>query len=393
MKILFLNHNVARRGGTFFRAYHVARHLVRLGHSVTLITISPDRRFGFQREESDGITLIHSPDLLWGTGRTGWDIWDTCWRIAFLHGKSWDIVHAWDCRPVVILPALYARYQSGDRSQLVIDWCDWFGRGGTQAERPAGLVKTLYSPIETFFEERFRKFADGTTVISKLLAERAVSVGVPQSSIRLLRQGCEPEDAATITDRSRSRIRLQIASDHHLLLSVGALLQADATLLFAALRQLLPAQPICRFVLIGKHGAKVPADISSMEQFQDVGFVSEDRLRDYLQAADALLVPLADSLASRARWPSKVNPFLSAGRAVVITRVGDFPCWLERERAAKVVAAEPQAIAEGVCELMNHPEQLAEYEKRGRQLAEQQLTWGGVVQELESFYKELHARS
>src|SRR4051794_13170334 len=112
MRILMLNHNVAWRGGTFFRAYHFARHLGRRGHSVTLLTISPGRRMGFTTNHRDGITLVETPDLLWGVGRTGWDPWDTVNRLAWLRTKTWDIVHAWDCRPAVILPALYAKQQS-----------------------------------------------------------------------------------------------------------------------------------------------------------------------------------------------------------------------------------------------------------------------------------------
>jgi len=105
MNILFLNHNVARRGGTFYRAYHFARHLVRRGHSVTLLTISPHRRWGFDLEECAGVKIVHIPDLLWGVGRSGWDPWDVVNRIGYLRGQAWDIIHAWDCRPVVILPA------------------------------------------------------------------------------------------------------------------------------------------------------------------------------------------------------------------------------------------------------------------------------------------------
>ena len=156
MRILFLNHNVVRRGGTFYRAYHVARYLVQRGHTVTLLTISNERRWSLEREICEGVEIIHTPDLLWGIGRTGWDPWDTSNRIAYLHGKEWNLIHAWDSRPVVILPALYARKQSSRiGGKLVLDWCDWWGRGGTQAER-TNKALGIIAPIETFFEENYR---------------------------------------------------------------------------------------------------------------------------------------------------------------------------------------------------------------------------------------------
>ena len=123
LRILFLNHNIVRRGGTFYRAYHAARYLVRRGHTVTLLTISAERRWGFRREVSEGVEIIETPDLLWGVGRSGWDLWDAISRVMFLRGRQWDVVHAWDCRPAVILPALYARGQSREVSgKLFIDW-------------------------------------------------------------------------------------------------------------------------------------------------------------------------------------------------------------------------------------------------------------------------------
>lgn len=168
-----LNHNTAFGGGTFFRAFHAGRYLARFGHTVTLLTISPRARWTVRRVERDGVTIVETPDLLWGVGRTGWDLFDTLVRLWLVRQAEVDVVHAWDCRPVVILPALLARRRLADKGgRLVIDWADWWGRGGTQAERP-GRAKHLYGRVETFFEEAFRTRADGTTVASLALARRA----------------------------------------------------------------------------------------------------------------------------------------------------------------------------------------------------------------------------
>src|SRR6202521_5382291 len=140
------------------------------------MTISTKARWGFTEEVVDGVRVLQTPDLFWGLGRTGWDFWDTCARILRLGGAGqWDVVHAWDCRPVVILPALYARFVGSRTGRLVIDWCDWWGRGGTQDERRQSWLKLL-GPYETFFEEAFRTKADGTTVISKALRDRAIGL-------------------------------------------------------------------------------------------------------------------------------------------------------------------------------------------------------------------------
>ena len=311
--------------------------------------------------------------------------------MIFLRGKKWDIIHAWDSRPAVILPALYARALNHKAAKLVLDWCDWFGRGGTQAERPDGLAKLLYGPVETFFEEAFRTYANGTTVISEALRQRAVQLRVVENSIHLLPQGCELEVPFGM-DRRGPRRRLGIPEHQKLLVSVGALLAADAALLFEALRFLFRDKPHCRFVLIGKHGAVIPPELKIMGQFHEAGYVSDDMLRDYVDAADGLLVTLADTLASRARWPSKVNPFLAAGRPVVITRVGDLPAMLEKEQAAVVVQAKPEAIVAGIATLLEDPAQQEYYGRQGRQVAEKYLSWPILVRSLEEFYRKLHGQ-
>ena len=92
MRVLLLNHNIAWSGGTFFRAYHIGRYLVRRGHDVTLMTISKHNFLKFQSERVDGLEVVYTPDLFWGIGRTGWDTWDMIWDME--KGLLEDIVGA-----------------------------------------------------------------------------------------------------------------------------------------------------------------------------------------------------------------------------------------------------------------------------------------------------------
>ncbi len=387
MKLLFLNHNVARRGGTFFRAHAVARELARRGHDVSLLAVSPSRRWGSDRRVVDGVEVIETPDLLWGVGRTGWDPFDTLWRCAFLRGRQWDVVHAWDSRPAVILPALFARRQSAG-APLIMDWADWFGRGGTQAERGHGLAQMIYGPVETYFEEAFRTRADGSTAISQALLERAVRLGVPAGSIRLLPQGCDVH-LEPLPDGAAFRAAQGIAPGEPLYVTVGRLLPGDASVLFEAAADVLRREPAARFVLIGRHGATIPAALRASGRVTETGFVSDDTLRNYMAACDALAVPLADTIASRARWPSKTNGFLAAGRAVVISRVGDLPALLEREQAAFVADPNPPALAEALLTAARDPERRANVEQRARRLARERLAWPVVIDGLLAFYEQV----
>jgi len=377
-----LNHNVAWRGGTFYRAYHVGRYLVWRGHSVTLLTISTDKRWGFEREVSEGVEIIHTPDLLWGLGRTGWDIWDTLWRVGYLFNKSFDIIHAFDSRPAVILPALICRKINGGK--LVLDWADWWGRGGTQAERK-GRLTHLVDPIETFFEEAFRTQADGTTTISEALYERALALGVRPESARILKQGCDLE-SVPVSDRGEARRRLALSEDQSIAICVGALMPADAALFFYSLRILFQKNSTCHVFMIGKHGVQIPGDLKQSGQFTETGFVPEATLQDYVSACEVVIIPMADTLASRTRWPSRANPVLTAGRAIVISRVGDLPHLLEQEGAAVVVGHDPLEVSNGCLRLFQDASLRMQIENSARRVASEVLAWPIIVGGLESFY-------
>jgi glycosyltransferase involved in cell wall biosynthesis len=389
MRLLFLNHNVVRRGGTYFRAFQAARHLAARDHQVRLLAISSARRWGFEREVRQGVEIIHTPDLLWGGGRSGWDAWDTAWRMLHLRGQTWDIIHAWDCRPVVILPALYARRRSRRAGgKLVIDWCDWWGRGGTQAERPDSLLKRLYAPIETYFEEAFRTRADGSTVISQPLRERARRLGVPADRLWLLPQGCEVDGPAP-PDRGAARRRLGLALDRPVAVSLGALTRSETGLLAEGVKLLRVRRPECQVVVVGRIQPEQQAVWRARPEVIQTGEVSEAALADYIAASDALLTPLADTVASRARWPSKVNSFLAAGRTTVMTAVGDLAELLARERAAVVTPCSPEGLVAGLESLLDQPELQAACERNAWRVARDLLAWPRLAEQLETIYGQV----
>jgi len=385
MRILFVNHNVIQRGGTFYRAFHFGKHLAKRGHDVTLMTISAHARWTFSEDVVDGVRVVQTPDLLWGLGRTGWDAWDVCARVLKLAGAGhWDVVHAWDCRPVVILPALYVRFAGRRASRLVIDWCDWWGRGGTQSERPQRWMK-LVAPCETFFEEAFRTRADGTTVISEALRERVIALGVSPTTVRLLPQGCdEPLPSSLVREAARRQLRLPERGK--VVIAIGALMPADARLLLAVLPKLFERRPDCRFFLIGDHGAHLPDAIRRHPQFTETGFVPASVLDAFVGACDCLLTPLADTLATRARWPSKINLALAAGRAVVTTAGGDLPQLLQRSQAAGVARCDADDLARVTLRVLEDDALRESYEARSMEVARDLLAWPILSAQLEDFY-------
>ena len=208
MRVLLIVFNQVGKG-TYWRAFHLGRFLAQRGHEVTLLATSPQARFRLNKRDVEAISLVETPDLLSGSLRSGWDLWNAVRRIAWLRKQSFDLIHAFETRPVVLLPALVARRRD---ARLIFDWCDWFGRGGSVEERANPWVRTVLRPVESFFEERFRTQADGTTVINSFLRQKAIDHGVPEARILVLPNGAELEGIRP-GDRNAARQRLGMSPD------------------------------------------------------------------------------------------------------------------------------------------------------------------------------------
>ncbi|NJM05089.1 glycosyltransferase, partial [Candidatus Gracilibacteria bacterium] len=161
--------------GSYWRAFYLARALAERGHYATVLFTHSESRWRFHVQLLGRLALVGAPDLLAGGLRSGWDPYAAFARSAWLQAMRVDVIHAFECRPSVIVPALLTRQRTD--VPLVIDWCDWFGAGGSVEERPSRLQRLLLRPVETLFEERFRTAADATTVINDVLARKAIALG------------------------------------------------------------------------------------------------------------------------------------------------------------------------------------------------------------------------
>ncbi|HEX6694350.1 MAG TPA: glycosyltransferase [Longimicrobiales bacterium] len=383
MKLLFLNHNVVNTG-TFFRAFHVGRHLVMRGHEVTVITTSRQRRVGIGTYERDGVRIEEMPDLLPGRARTGMDPWNTLHRLRAANREQWDLVYAFDSRPAVIIPALYVSRRQ--RIPLVMDWADWWGRGGTIVDRSGPLVRNTVGIVEAWFEERFRRDADATTVICQALEQRVTSLGVPASTILRYPMGCDaPADAVS---RAEARSRLGVDTGARFLLHLGVSVQKDADLLFDAFRSARQQEPSARLVLVGNFRPATPPELEADGSVVRTGIVPDDVLRDWLAAADVCVLPMRDTIANRGRWPSKINDYFAAGRRVLTTRVSDAAAYVEAHGAGHVVAASVEGVSRGMLTLLRQTAaDAAAGEAAALRLARTDLAWDSIMDDVEVFLK------
>jgi glycosyltransferase involved in cell wall biosynthesis len=385
LRLLFLNHNVAWRGG-FFRAFHWGRYLVRRGHQVTLLTISETKRWGLEIQERDGVRLVKTPDLLTGRLRSGWDLWNTFNRMIFLWPGQYDLVHSVDSRPVCILPALMLKKLR--RTKLVIDWLDWWGRGGTITERSDSLAEQLFAPVETFFEEGFRQFADGSVVISSALKNRALSLGVETEHLVQIPFGADT-DRLLPRDQMAARRRLGLGKGQKYLGYVGSIWTRDLDLLIKAYEFIYESDNRVKLIFIGRSSVK-PADLNPtiLDGVMFTGEITYEALQDYIAACDVMWLPLTNTIANRGRWPSKISDYLAAGRPVAATAVGDLTALFSKAEMGILSRDEPGDFARATQLLLARPD-LEELGRNARRVAETELSWDILTDRLESLYHDI----
>jgi glycosyltransferase involved in cell wall biosynthesis len=372
--------------GTYWRALALAQGLVERGHQVSLLATSPHRRWGWAERQVEGVTVVETPDLLPSSLRSGWDAWNVATRTGWLRGRRFDVAYAFEGRPVALLPAAYLQRRRD--IPLVLDWCDWFGRGGSVEERTNPVVRTLLRPVETFWEETPRPWADGTTVINTLLRDKAAGLGVPRERILLLPNGCNVRDIQP-GDRDAARQRLGLPLEVAIVAYTGAIFDRDARLMAAAFDRLHAARPDTRLLLVGYCNVAVEDWVRTPEAVIRTGPVSFGTLVDCLAACDLGWLPLRDSGANRGRFPLKLNDFMAAGRAVVATDVGDLGALMRQEPIGRLVADEPAALAEGALDLLEDKEERERLARHARHVAESKLAWPLMAARLEGFLQDV----
>lgn len=384
MKILFLSHaqyiTVA-----FPKLMESAEVLVEMGHEVTVAVTHKKNRWRPERFTRNGVRYILSPSILPGKLRHGADLYDAFRRILLLRKLHFDIIHAIDSRPSVILPALYL--QRKIQAPLILEWSDWFGKGGTISERSGWLYNHTLGHIETMFEERFRMKADGATVVSKKLFDRLISMGFPAKKIHIHRMGCLTDRFSNLS-KTKCRKELQIPSDRKMFAYFGRIFPRDLDLLISSFQSFNEKTGHKYFLYLV--GDIPPPDLMVGDHIQYEGRVPDETYLLLMGAVDACLLPMHLTLANLARWPSKFTDYLAAGKPVVTTAVSDFE-EIFRMNSIGILANgdEVQDFTDALTTFAEHPENWEAWGLNAKKYASDHLSWNIINQKLVSFYQDI----
>ena len=376
-----LVHNTFARG-TFERANSLGRNLVRNGHKVTLFA-GASCRARARCSVVQGVEVIEAFDPLPPRAReSGLSPFDLLSRIYRLGRNGCDLVHCFDHRPTVFLPAMLLAWREG--TPCIFDWADLWGFEGIAGERgrPARL---LLGTLDHFLEDRVRGRADGLTVINSALQRRAEQRFT--APIHLLPVGAS-SDLIRPHPKNEMRRRFNLPAEALVAVHTG-LAPYDMTYLAKAFVEIARRRPGALLVMAGRPFPMLESIIGRAglsHQLVRLGMLDQATLSQVMACADVLLLPYTNRSVNLYRYPNKLGDYLCAGRPIVTNRTGDLGRLMVQERVGLAAQDTAESFADAVVRLFDDPALAQEMGERGRVLAESKLDWRFLAAGLERFY-------
>lgn len=386
MKIVITTHTQYLKNA-YSKHLERAIGLVKRGHKVYFLITSNKNKFKFEYKNVENVYVICSPDLLFGKLRQGLDLWNIINRISILAKLDIDIIHTIDSRPATILPAMYAKYFKG--AKLFSEWTDLFSRGGTIVERGSSkFYQKTFGKIEQFFEEGFKKYADGNFTITEKLKVLLHSLSYPNERIEVLPLACNLNNSLSLSkNQYKEKVGFDINKTY--LLFGGKIFPRDAEYLLNIYEKLKEKYKD-RLVLVftGKH----PWLSEEYKKKYDVivtGWVSEEELWYYLGATDIHLMPMKITVANIYRFPCKINDYFVAGRPVVSTPNSDLVEINKKYKFGIVTKTDSiEEFVKAIDKLISDPKLLEYCSKESYRCAQEELSMEIIAEKMEKFYKK-----
>jgi len=383
MKILLISYNQVGHG-TYLRTFAFARELANMGQDVSIMAASKRTSdFKIRHENENGVDIYSFPSIFAGGPRSGWDPYSLLTRVNWVRKRDFDLVHGFESRPTVIYPALVVKKKG---VPLLLDWCDWFGAGGSVEERPNKILRFFFRPLESFYENHYRKIPDHTTVICKTLYNRALDFGVNPEKLTLLPNGLNMP-GWELKNKKKARDFFKINPDELVIGYVGSLFPKDAALMQNAFEIILKTIPNARLLHLGRSNY---LSNSSNDKITITGNIKSENLQLGLAACDICWLPLSDIPANWGRFPLKFSNYLSAGKAVLATKVGDIPDYINKFQIGAVCEPNPEDLAQSIINLNNDPLTLKYYSENAFNLSKEKMySWEALTGVLLRKYHDL----
>jgi len=328
------------------------------------------------RTEKD-VTITEGPN--WGYKNIpgyGSNWFDILWRWKKIISGNYDVIFGFEYHPNVAWP-IYAGLKKNQT--FLSDWCDWYS-GAANHFRGNELAHKW----DKNREEKIRLKADRVSVISTVLFNRTLDIGVNKNNIALLREGVDTNYMKPYP-KEDARLKLGIQQDVPV---VATLTDGHAfPFLLEAFKKVKKEINNAYLLLVGSlsyEHRKLVISSGLQDCFISTGRCSDEELPVFLSATDIFALPMADTLANKARFPHKIGDYLACARPLVVTRVGDYPEML-RDDGVAVVADNQNDFAIELINLIKNKERQQFLADKSRKWVVEKLDWSVIAPDILKF--------
>lgn len=394
MRILYLHQFFTTREGTGgTRSYEFARHLVRRGHEVTILTAA--RGAQPRRRDLEGIEVVEvggaSSDYVSATGKSypariaGFARFAAGAAVASVRARRPDVVFATSPPLTIGLPGMVAARRH--RVPLVFEVRDLWPEAPIQM---GALPNPWAQRAAKRLERGVLGAAQEVVALSPGMRDGVIAAGVEPERVTLIPNASDLDLFSPDLDPGDIRARLGI--DGAFVCSYfGTMGEAND------LTQVLEAAVILRergehgvvFVLQGDGKRRVALEAYARMRALDnvVLLPSADKMAAARLAAasDACMTIFKDVPILATNSPNKLFDTFAAGRPAIVNTTGWQRDLVEDNRAG--VAArpgDPAHLADQVLWLRDHPAEVAEFGRNARRLAETRFDRRELAERLEA---------
>jgi glycosyltransferase involved in cell wall biosynthesis len=377
-------------GAPQIRLRSFAHELRELGMDVSVLTAMPNYPLGkifngyagrwSVREEIDGIPVkrlwVYASNTRSGAARIANYCSFALSALSLLFGPRPDVLFV-ESQPLPLgLVALLMKWLRGvpyvyNVPDLQVD-----------VARQLGFLRGPALDLAFWFENMLLKNAWKVSTVTHAFIKHFVMRGVPASNVTFLPNGADTEFLKPQPKSKALLDRLQLHGKK-VVVSVGtmAYYQALDTIVEAA--ECLAAHPEFVFLMVGDgpERPRIQALVKS-KGLTNVLFPKvpyEESVQLY-SIACAAIATFRDVAVARRMRPSKLFPALSCGVPVVFSGCGEAAELIERNECGMVVPPEDSAaLAEAIRKLADDTALSQHFSRNGRQLAEREYSWSGIV--------------
>lgn len=392
MHILYLADAVLAdlAGGSKMVAWQLATRLARRGHEITFLVPAQKTITASSEEENNGVRIVrypndHHPAHFIRAGR------EACARLWTK--QPFDLVHTHfayaSVGPFQVLPPSLPRVRSFYGFWDEEGWIQESRFVSNHTNRLVALAKRL---VRARIERSNLRHSQAVVTLSEFSARQLREHGVPLDQIHISPPGVDSERFCLTNDTAAVRRHLGIPEGRRLLLSVRRLVPR------MGLDRLLEAMPAVItqfpdvFLVIGGQGLerqRLQNQVSTLHlenHVRLVGFIPDDELPAYYQAADLFVLP---TVALEGFGLVTLQAF-ACGTPVIGTPVGATPEVLNQIDASLLTRdATSEALAESICRFWKEDRRRVLTAKRLHEFAHHHFPWEAHVVQMEKLYDEL----